>query len=163
MVCLEFKLPLLIMVIIFSKCIKYKHNNRLIPHNYSQWDSFMSYLWEAFYFIYILDARYLWKTEQWMSSIFLLLYSCVCNYLLFCIWYLKELEREEKIAEREGWQLTMWQLSDEGSCLETVCESHFFKEGLSTNLPLHLSCLLHHPNTICEEQVCSTDLLKKKN
>lgn len=64
--------------------------------------------------------------------------------------FLKELEREEKIAEKQGWQIIKWQLCDDGSCLETVCESHFFEGGLSINLPLLLSCLLHHPNDTCE-------------
>lgn len=75
--------------------------------------------------------------------------------------FLKELQREQKIAEREGWQIIKWQLSDEGSCLESVCGSHFFEEGLSINFPLLLSCLLHHPNITCEEEVRSMHLLKK--
>lgn len=65
--------------------------------------------------------------------------------------FLKELEREEKIAEREGWQLIKWQHSDEGSCLETVCESHFLEEGLS-KISLYISVvyciipMLHEKN-----------------
>lgn len=63
-----------------------------------------------------------------MSSIFcyyILVFVIIC----FSVYdtFLKELEREEKIAEREGWQIIKWQCGDEGSCLET----HWHLLGIS--------------------------------
>lgn len=79
--------------------------------------------------------------------IFFYCYSLVFVTICLSVYdtFLKELQREEKIAEREGWQIIKWQLSDEGSCLETVCESHFFEVGLSINVSLFLRCLMYMP------------------
>lgn len=131
------------MVVIYHKFIKYKYNNRQIPHSYSQF---------PMRFLHIMSMSIFVKQS---SECLLFFYYHILVFVTTCFsvydTFLKELEREVKITEREGWQTIKWQLSDEGSCLETVFESHFFEEGLSINLPLLLSCLLHHPNVTCEE------------